>query len=167
MFSSRIWVSAKSIKIREIMSEGVSESLFYMWRTLFALAHADDVVTSEEVRFMAEALEDIDFSQGQRAVLNDDISRAQDIEKMFAKVRELGDQMQFFKLAKVMVWSDGDFGVEEREVMLRLQTIHVKDVNLDDLIGTIELALEEEAPDVNEDEGSKKKKGLLFKLLGQ
>ena len=39
----------------------VSESRFYMWRTLFSVAHADNVVTDEEIAFMAHILEDINF----------------------------------------------------------------------------------------------------------
>ena len=43
----------------------VSESRFYMWRTLFAVAHADNVVADEEVEFMAHILEDVEFSDHQ------------------------------------------------------------------------------------------------------
>ena len=33
----------------------ITDSQFYMWRTLFAIVHVDDMVTEEEVHFMAEA----------------------------------------------------------------------------------------------------------------
>lgn len=122
----------------------VNESAFYMWRTLFALAHADDVVTDEELRFMAEALEDIPFSDEQRAVLNKDVSEPQDIEVMFEKISNQVDQAAFFKLAKALVHIDGDYGVEEQVVMLRLKEKHLKNVDVDALIGNVGLELESE-----------------------
>ena len=47
----------------------ITDSQFYMWRTLFAIVHVDDMVTEEEVHFMAEALEDIPFTPDQIAML--------------------------------------------------------------------------------------------------
>ena len=44
------------------MSKTITESQFYMWRTLFAISHADNVVSDEEIRFMTEALEDLPFN---------------------------------------------------------------------------------------------------------
>ena len=56
------------------MSDFVSESQFYMWRTLFAVAHADSIVADEEVAFMASVLNDINFTPEQTEVLKDDIT---------------------------------------------------------------------------------------------
>ena len=126
------------------MSEeaGISESQFYMWRTLFALAHADHVVTDEEVRFMAEALEDIPFSAEQHTQLMDDTKDAQDIEQMFENIKEVKDQAEFFKLAHVLVHIDGDYGSEEQAIMLRLKELHLQREDLDTLVGSVGLELE-------------------------
>ena len=124
--------------------QGVTDSQFYMWRTLFAVAHADDVVTDEEVRFMAEALEDVPFSDDQRAVLNEDAKHAQDIEKMFKGVSDVKDQAAFFKFARELVHIDGDYGAEEQAVMLKLQELHMQCADIDDLVGSVSLELEGE-----------------------
>jgi len=121
---------------------GVTESQFYMWRTLFAVAHADNIVTGEEVRFMAEALEDIPFSDAQRAMLNEDTSKPQDIEMMFHGISDVHDQAAFFKFAHELVHIDGDYGVEEQQVMLKLKELHLQATNLDDLVGSVSLELE-------------------------
>ena len=122
----------------------LTESQFYMWRTLFAIAHADDVVTDEEVRFMAEAMEDVPFSDEQRALLNDDVKHAQDIEVMFAGVTDVHDQAAFFKFAHELVHIDGDYGMEEQAIMLKLKETHLQNANLDDLVGNVSLELEGE-----------------------
>ncbi|MCB9983247.1 MAG: TerB family tellurite resistance protein [Rhodospirillales bacterium] len=115
-----------------------------MWRTLFAVAHADDVVTNEELRFMAEALDDIPFSVEQQAILNDDVKTPQDIEEMFAKVTDVHDQAQFFQFARDLVHIDGEYGKEEQAVMLKLKELHLQSTDLDDLVGSVKLELEDE-----------------------
>lgn len=126
------------------MGQGVSESRFYMWRTLFAVAHADNVVTDEEIEFMAHVLEDIDFSDQQTTILKDDIVNAKNIIEMFKGITTQEDRMKFFEFARDLVWVDGDFGSEEQSVMIKLAQMHFEKTNVDDLIGKITLELEDE-----------------------
>ena len=145
------------------MSQGISDSQFYMWRTLFAVAHADDVVTDEEVRFMAEALEDIPFSDEQQTILNDDVKHAQDIKVMFAGVTDVHDQASFFKFAHELVHIDGDYGAEEQEIMLKLQELHLQSADLDDLVGSVALELEHDhAPVFANTEQKKDFKDVIY-----
>ena len=126
--------------------KGLTESQFYMWRTLFAVVHADNVVATEEVRFMAEALEDVPFSDEQRAILNEDIKHPQNIEAMFAGISDVRDQAAFFSHARSLVHIDGDFGADEQAIMLKLQKIHLQNKNLTDLVGHVSLELEDDEP---------------------
>ncbi len=122
----------------------VTDSEFYMWRTLFALVHVDHHVTDEEVRFMAEALEDIPFSDEQRDILSTDIKAPQDVVEMFSKITNSRDQAKFFNFAREIVWVDGDYGQDEQNIMLKLEEIHIKNTVVDDLIGHVELELEDD-----------------------
>lgn len=123
----------------------VSESEFYMWRTLFAMSHADDIVTEEERRFMRDALDEIAFSPDQRMTLLDDMDEPQDILEMFSKIGDAQDQARFFKFARELVHIDGDYGSEEQKVMLELISKHVKDVDFDALVkGPSVLSFEDE-----------------------
>ena len=99
----------------------ITDSQFYMWRTLFAIVHVDDMVTEEEVHFMAEALEDIPFTPDQIAMLEEDMRTPQDVTEMFKGVTDAHDQNQFFQTARALVHIDGDYGAEEQEIMLKLQ----------------------------------------------
>ena len=110
--------------------QDISISEFYMWRTLFAVAHTDGIVTDEEIRFMAEALEDIPFSEEQRATLNEDITTPQDVVSMFMRIGEQKDQAKFFSLARKLVWIDGDYGMQEQNVMLKLEQMHLSGVDV-------------------------------------
>jgi uncharacterized membrane protein YebE (DUF533 family) len=140
---------------------GVTQSEFQMWRAVFALAHADGKVTDTEVRFMAEALEDISFSPEQKTVLMDDIKNPKNIFEMFKDIKNPKDQTRFFEFAHDIVWVDGDFGKEEQAIMLELQKIQLHQVNVDHLVGNVELELDDDRPRATQNpeyNGNKKKK---------
>lgn len=122
----------------------INGSQFHMWRALFAVVHADGVVSDEEVRFMAEVMEDIPFSSKQKSVLLGDVAEAQDVEKMYAGITDPVDQAEFFDVARKLVHIDGDYSEEEREVMLKLKELHVRETNVDHLIGRVNLQLEDD-----------------------
>ncbi len=126
------------------MSNAICQSRFFMWRTLFAVAHADNIVTDEEITFMANVLENFEFTDTQNAILKDDIVNPKDVEKMFKSITNKEDRLAFFNFASDLVWVDGKFASEEQEIMIRLLEGHVKETNVDDLIGSISLEFEEE-----------------------
>ncbi len=126
------------------MTTPISDSRFYMWRTLFAVAHADNIVTDEELEFMAHVLEDVAFTTAQTDMLKDDIMNPKDVEKMFQGVTDQSDRIEFFDFARDLVWVDGDFGSEEQSVMIKLHQEHIKRANVDDMIGKVTLELEDD-----------------------
>lgn len=132
--------------MRGVMSRGVSDSVFHMWRTVFALAHADNVISNEEIRFMAEAIEDVAFSGWQRDILKKDIAEPQDPVLMFEQIESPRDRMEFFNFAHKIVWSDGDYGREEQAIMRKLMEMHAASVDVDKLVGAVDLKLEEDMP---------------------
>lgn len=122
----------------------VSESQFYMWRTLFALAHVDRYVSNDELRFMVEALEDVPFLEDQITILKQDIKEPQDVFEMYQNIKDDTDRIEFFRFAHDMVWADGDFGPEEQKIMLKLQEEQVRRTDVSDLVGKVKLTLEGE-----------------------
>lgn len=140
--------------------KSITESQFHMWRTLFAIAHADGVVTNEEIRFMVEAMEDVPFSAEQKKTLNDDIKIAQNPEEMFGRIADVRDQARFFQYARDIVHVDGDYGKAEQELLLKLKRIHLQRADVDQLVGnvTLELTEPEKTSDYVKKEYSKKKK---------
>lgn len=103
--------------------KGLSTSRFYMWRALFALAHADGVVSEQEMDFLNKNTEDLRLSSAQREILSRDLVEEQDPAVMFAQVTEGRDREEFFTLARVLCWSDGDYDAQERRMMALLTDI--------------------------------------------
>ena len=132
------------------MPNSVTESQFHMWRTLFAITHADNVVTDEEIKFMAHILEDIEFSDVQTAQLKDDIINPKDPELMFSGVTEQEDRNKFFDFARDLVWVDGDFASEEQTVLIKLMKMNSAEMDIGDMVGKVKLELEAE-PEASQD----------------
>ncbi|MDB5491109.1 MAG: hypothetical protein JWO78_958 [Micavibrio sp.] len=128
-----------------MMSGKMSESRFFMWRALFAIAHADEVVTAEERSFMNKALETEPFSEAQREILTYDMEQKQDIRILFDKITDQHDRSDFFKYARPLVWADGDYGSDEQSIILELSKIHVKSVDFETFTTSKDLKLEHES----------------------
>lgn len=150
----------------------VSDSRFYMWRTLFSVAHADNIVTDEEITFMAHILEDVNFSDEQTTLLKDDIINPKNVEDMFRGMTDQNDRKEFFSFARDLVWVDGDFGAQEQVVMINLLQSHFKDIDFDELVGSVSMELEEDTPRIESSHIPKSRQSggigtFLQRLLGK
>ncbi len=147
----------------------IADSTFNMWRALFALAHADDIVTDEELRFMYEALARENFSEDQREVLEQDIKTPTDIVTLFERITDQEDRSRFFFHARKLCWCDGDFGRQEQEIILKLKKMHISDINIQDMLNTSALELEDHEKNrlCREMEAApQRKKSFFSKLFG-
>ncbi len=143
------------------MAGSVNESEFYMWRTLFSVAHADNVVTEEEISFMAEILDDVQFTDEQTEILKDDIVNAKNVTDMFSGVTNQNDRVKFFEFARDLVWVDGDFDSLEQSVMIGLYKQHMSDTTVDELVGKISLEFEEDPDAVKRQDMPQEKPGAV------
>ena len=99
------------------MTQSVSASRLYMWRAGVAMAHADGIVTPHEIDFLRAQMSDIPFNDAQIQTLAGDLGIAQDIHVMFRQITDINDKRDFFKLARVLSWSDGDYAAQERHIL--------------------------------------------------
>jgi uncharacterized membrane protein YebE (DUF533 family) len=113
--------------------EGISESRFHMWRAIFAMAHADGVVTSEETNFLNEYLARLNFSEEQKKTLVEDLEKAQDVGEMFAKITDQSDRSQFFYFGRMLAWCDGDFDEQEKIILDKLRLSHVSRIDIEQI----------------------------------
>jgi len=106
------------------MVDTLSESRFQMWRAVVAMAHADGIVTAHEVHFLNESAKSLPLSPEQHQTLLADFQTENDIGGLFITIVDPKDRLDFFRLARVMCWSDGDFGEQEKRIMSALETIY-------------------------------------------
>ena len=151
------------------MNKTVTESRFYMWRALFAIAHADEVVSSEERNFMHKTLQDHPFSEAQAQILEQDMTVRQDVAELFEKITDPQDRSQFFDFARTLVWCDGDYAEKEQQILLQLNREHVRSVDFASLDKTKSLELDEEShtPHRPARATAPVKTGFFARLFGQ
>lgn len=122
----------------------MTESRFHMWRAIFALAHADEKVTLEERQFLEDVLRREPFNDEQKVLLKADIKNPQDIGRMFKGITDQIDRSAFFYFARLLCWCDGDFAKQEQQIILKLKETHLKEMNFETMIGTVEMELADE-----------------------
>ncbi len=135
----------------------VTESQFYMWRAVFAMAHVDGRIRQPERDLMLEILNEFDFSTHQRAVLEADMDAPQDPMDMYRLIPSYEDKTKFFEFATQMVKVDGEFHVTEREVLSRIQRRHIYGVDVKSMVGHVELEIEGEEKKNNDPKHAQEK----------
>lgn len=156
------------------MTQEISDSRFYMWRSLFAISHADAVVTPEERSFMNRILNEQPFNDAQRTILKQDIEHKEDVRILFSRVTEQQDRSEFFDYARTLVWSDGDFGAAEQKLLVDLKRMHVQSVNFESFEKTTGLSLSDEDAEMDKFRNTPMmaqgsgvpKQGFFARLLG-
>jgi len=109
---------------------GLPESRFFMWRAIFAMAHADHVVTDDERAFMENYLNNVPFSPVQKDILREDMAAPQNAGEMFSLITEPEDRGTFFQFARELVWCDGDLAAQEEVIKECLQSGHMAGLNV-------------------------------------
>ncbi len=132
------------------MNKTVNESRFYMWRAIFAMAHADGIVTAEESDFLNEYLSNVSFSEEQLNILKEDLKNPQDTSDMFSKITEQSDRAQFFYFALMLAWSDGDFDEQEKVILDNLRLSHIANLNLEQISKSVRESAGLVAADLNQ-----------------
>ena len=128
---------------------GVTESTLNMWRAIFACAHADNVVTQEERRFLRKAINSEPFSEAQRRILEQDIEKGQSIGEMFALITDQQDRSRFFYFARMLFWCDGDFAEQEQKILTALAKTHFDSVKVDEVTKGVKFELESHGAEAN------------------
>ena len=107
----------------------MNESRFYMWRAVFALAHADGVVTQQERDFIEGYIGRLPLSDEQKEIMRADLQTPQSINEMLIGVRDKNDHADFFQFAQMIIWCDGDQAEQEKAIIDRLMSEQMNKFN--------------------------------------
>ena len=102
---------------------GLDQSEFAMWRTLFSFALVDQVLTLEEQTLLSQYLTSVPFSQKQRDILLSDMKAPHDVEVLYQQITEAEHRKRFCELARTLVWSKGDMDLQEKIILRRVACI--------------------------------------------
>lgn len=92
----------------EYQSAGApNDALFKLWRAVFSLAHVDGEVSGEERAMIEQVMDIFNFDDAQRAAVVADMDAPGNVLGLFQDIELPLYRSQFFRLARVMIWSDG------------------------------------------------------------
>lgn len=115
----------------------VSESRFYMWRAVFAMAHVDGKVSADEIVFATRYLDKAPFTEAQKDILREDLQAPQGVGEMLMHVTELSDQADFFQFSHMLAWKDGDYSAQEEKLITRLNAEQMQRFNKEEVARNI------------------------------
>lgn len=99
--------------------EGLSQSSYYKWRCLIALANVDAKLDPDEIKFFREQLKLLEgegITQEQMEQLVSDLKNPMQPEVFFARVDDIFDKIDLVRMAYHLFNSDGEFEAREQQV---------------------------------------------------
>lgn len=103
----------------------LSTSMFYMWRSLIAMGHADGKLGLEELDYLEKIIDNLlryfALTEEQRHTFADDLHNPQSIDTLFARINEPDARDMLYGFAEEMAWADGVLEAGEEEVLRRLR----------------------------------------------
>lgn len=103
----------------------LSTGMFYMWRCLIAVAHADGRMGMEELDRLEKIFDNLlayfNLTEEQRYTFADDLHQPRDIDALFSRINEPEARDMLFGFAEEMAWADGVLDPGEEDVLRRLR----------------------------------------------
>ena len=112
------------------MEKTLTDSQIYMWKTVIALIHADNVEHPEETNFIKDRMDKLQLNPEQRTELENTLQSPGSVEENFEKITDTRDRSQFIYFARLLFWSDGDFSKQERKIHQQLNENVIGKANL-------------------------------------
>lgn len=116
---------------QEKNNNNVSESKFYMLRSLIAMAHADDIVTEEEQAYIKELMSKIPLNVGQQEILKEDLIVPQNLEDLLPHIKEPRYRGQLVHFARLMAYKDGNFDPPEHILLDKMKITATSQIDMD------------------------------------
>jgi uncharacterized membrane protein YebE (DUF533 family) len=107
----------------------ITDSRFHMWRAVFAMAHVDGKITTEEREFAQKYLTNAPFSEPQKEQLARDLDQPQNVGEMLMHVTEMEDQADFFQFSHMLAWKDGEYAPQEHNLIERFNSEQMQRFN--------------------------------------
>jgi uncharacterized membrane protein YebE (DUF533 family) len=130
-----------------VVGQPLSESAFYMWRCIIAVAHADGAVQDPELEYLNKTFagmeRDSALTQDQRQMLGEDLVTPQKIADLLKHVTDHGDRHQLIYFAALMAQSNGELDPGEEDIIRKISAGELKDVEVDQLVRDVRKALDD------------------------
>lgn len=130
-----------------VIGQPLSESAFYMWRCIIAVAHADGAVQDAELQYLSKVFagmqRDSMLTPEQSDTLGQDLTTPQNIGVLLKHVTDHGDRHQLVYFAALMAQSNGELDPGEEAIIRTISAGELKDSETDQLLKDVRKALDD------------------------
>lgn len=131
-----------------VVGQPLTESAFYMWRCIIAVAHADGIVQDPELEYLNKVFagfeRDSALSTDQRATLGEDLVEPQNISDLLKHVTDHGDRHQLIYFAALMAKENGDLDPGEEDIIRKISAGEMNEAEVNQLVKDVRKALDDQ-----------------------
>ncbi|MBI1216123.1 MAG: hypothetical protein GC185_09935 [Alphaproteobacteria bacterium] len=151
----------------------IEPSLFYMWRCVTAIAHADGLIQPEERAYLEKVFASLDrlydLSGDEKAILYGDLDQAQDVGELLKHVTKPENKALLAHFSRIVAWADGELDMQEEALLDKLNKLLGKNAQnpefqkeIHDAMAQADAETKKELDDADE---KLREKGYLFRAI--
>lgn len=154
---------------RHKSGEPVSHSLFYMWRCVIVIAHADGQVQQAELDYLRRIFGNMDRAYGlsaeQKSILEDDIARPKRMGDLLPQINDPYYRSQLIYFAGILAHVDGQLHPDEAAILKKLRADQLASLDMEQIRKDVHLAVEKEMFQHDVKMHSLRPQSFLFRAL--
>lgn len=104
----------------------VGDSMFYMWRCIIVMAHADGVIHKSEREFFEKVFANMarayTLTKDQADTFARDLESPQDIDQLLPNVADTEFRSLLLYFSQIVAWIDGDLSPHEANLLKKLHS---------------------------------------------
>jgi uncharacterized membrane protein YebE (DUF533 family) len=112
----------------------LSTSMFYMWRCVITIAHADERVDEKEIAYLNKVFDGMVRAYGltpaQRKIFDSDIKNPQKMSDLLPYINDPAARSQLTYFCGLMAMADGVMDPREDQIIRKLRTDQMLDTDL-------------------------------------
>ncbi|MBI1216122.1 MAG: hypothetical protein GC185_09930 [Alphaproteobacteria bacterium] len=121
----------------QIPNQPVSNSTFYMWRCIIAIAHADGTVQPEEYKYIERIIANMDrvygLSDEQKQTFEEDFKTPQNISDLLPQINDPQVRAQLIYFGGLLAHADGVVTPEEDAILKKLHADQMAGLDMDQI----------------------------------
>jgi uncharacterized membrane protein YebE (DUF533 family) len=133
---------------RHKAGEPISHSMFYMWRCVIVVAHADGHVQQEELDYLRRIFGNMDraygLSNAQKQLLEDDLVNPKRMGELLPQINDPYYRSQLIYFAGLLAHADGHLHPDEDAILRKLRADQLASLDMEQIRKDVRQAVDDE-----------------------
>lgn len=133
---------------RHKAGDPISHSMFYMWRCVIVVAHADGSIGQPEIEYLRRIFGNMDRAYGlsdeQKRLLEDDIANPKRMGELLPQINDPYYRSQLIYFAGLLAHVDGHLHPNEEAILKKLRSDQLASLDMEQIRKDVHIAVEDE-----------------------